>query len=293
MRKRDKIKDKIKKIISKPKNLLFGKITNDIVFKPKEVSALELQPWIDPQTLSQYQFDPNTLKSLDYTVCSALTDTCGDLGYLPGSRTFVMSDKAFCNLTSNIPQFVNSVADSLDLTHSEAVESVTNYFKDKTLLVQPQGFEGTLYKAGGILQTGGISLYTVHIAGSAKLVGVTGTQLIASQPLLLIGIPTLFGMAFTSAAALGDPNGLYSKTCMTLGKIFNFPMWGLEQGYNAYVAPLIYNIAGVKTTLNATQIAARGAGLNTTEALRVASMTKKKPFITAVKNGLVSFFNSF
>lgn len=205
MRKRDKIKNTIRKVISKPKNLLFGKMTSDIVFSPKKVSALELQPWIDPQALSQYRFDPNTFKSLDYSVCSALTDTCGDLGYLPGSRTFVMSDKAFCNLTSNIPQFVNSVADSLELTQDQAVETMKGFFKDKTLLVQPQGFEGALYTAGGVLQTGGISLYTEHIAGTAKLVGVTGTQLISSQPLLLIGIPTLFGMAFTSAAALGGP----------------------------------------------------------------------------------------
>lgn len=203
--------------------------------------------------MNQYHFHPNSFKSLDYTVCSALSDTCRDLGYLSGSRTFVMSDKAFCNLTFNIPEFVTSVADSLELIKSEAVDALKSYFSDKTLLIQPKGFEGGLYKAGGIIQSGGISAWTVHIVGSAKLVRVTATQLISAQPLLLIGIPTLFGMAFTSAASLWDSNSLYSKTCMSLGRFFNLPMRGLKQGYNVYIAPFIYRMIGVKTTLNANQ----------------------------------------
>lgn len=290
MGKREKLKRRIKNLVSKPKNLIFGKTATDVIFMPIEVSALELQPWVDPDSIGHYQFDPNSFKSLDYSVCSALSDTCGDLGYLPGSNTFVMSDEAFCNFTSNVPRFVTSVADSLELTEKEAIQAVKGFFNDKTLLVQPKGFEGALYSTGGILQTGGVSLWTVKVTTSAKLVGVTGTKLISSQPLLLIGIPTLFGMAFTSAASLGNPEGLYFKTCMTMGRVFNLPMRGIEQVYNMHIAPTIYTIFGVKTTLNATQAACRGAGLNATEALRLTQFAQKKNLMKMAKDAILSFF---
>lgn len=64
-------------------------------------------------------------------------------------------------------------------------------------------------------------------------------------------------------------------------------MRGLELGYNVYLASVLYRISGIKTTLNATQIATRGAGLNGTEAMKLASMAKKKNLMKAVKNAFM------
>jgi hypothetical protein len=110
----------------------------------------------DPIELQQFQFNPDSqFSSTGYTICNELTKRCHDIDYLPFSRTFVMTDNSFCHLVENTDQFISDVALSLDVSNNEAVSAVSNFFKDRSILVSQSGLPGYVSKIGTYAQTAG------------------------------------------------------------------------------------------------------------------------------------------
>ena len=111
---------------------------------------------LDPIELQQFQFNPDSqFSSTGYTICNELTKHCHDIGYLPFSKTFVMTDNSFCQLIEDTEEFISDVALSLDVSNNQAVSAVSNFFKDRSILVSQSGVPGYVYKIGTYAQTAG------------------------------------------------------------------------------------------------------------------------------------------
>jgi len=75
---------------------------------------------LDPSELQPFQFNPDShFSSTGYTICHQLSKRCHDLGYLPLSKTFVMTDNSFCQLVENTEGFISDVASSLDVSNNQ------------------------------------------------------------------------------------------------------------------------------------------------------------------------------
>ena len=120
------------------------------------LSGIVVNSQFDPIELQQFQFNPDSqFSSTGYTICNELTKRCHDIDYLPFSRTFVMTDNSFCHLVENTDQFISDVALSLDVSNNEAVSAVSNFFKDRSILVSQSGLPGYVSKIGTYAQTAG------------------------------------------------------------------------------------------------------------------------------------------
>lgn len=212
----------------------------------------------DPIELQQFQFNPESqFSSTGYTICSELTKRCHDVDYLPFSRTFVMTDNFFCHLIENTDQFISDVALSLDVSNNEAVSAVSNFFKNRSILVSQSSLPGYIYKIGTYAQTAGSATMVARTVSFAKMAGVSGLKLIQTQPLLLITLPTVGAMFFHGCGSLAG-NTTVGRTCNTIGNPLNLPMFYLKSIYNTYGSPVIDRIFGIPTLLNYTKQAQRG-----------------------------------
>lgn len=222
--------------------------------------------------LQKYSFaqpDPS-----GYTICTELLNTCNDVSYIPNSHTLVVTDESFCNLIQQTDKFIDNVAVALNVEPNQAVNEISNFFADKTLLVQQTGVQNYLYKAGTFTQTAGSATMVSRTITMAKAAGVTGLNIIKAQPLMVITLPTLGGMFFHGCGALAG-NNTVGRTCNTIGNILNIPMAFTESIYNTYGAPVINRVIGVPTVLNYTKQVLRGPGLDSQEALHLLTEGEK------------------
>ena len=80
---------------------------------------------LDPIELHRFQFHPDShFGSTGDIICHELTKRCHDVGYLPFSKTFVMTDNSFCQLLEDTEEFISDVALSLDVSNNQAVSAV-------------------------------------------------------------------------------------------------------------------------------------------------------------------------
>jgi hypothetical protein len=156
----------------------------------------------------------------------------------------------------------------LNLPKNEAADVVTEFFRDRNLLVQQTGIQGVIYKIGSYTQTGSISLLMYRTVSMAKLAGAQGYALITVQPALVVALPTIRAIFFHGCGALMG-NNTVGRTCTTIGNFLNLPMDLTENLFNAYVSPVILKVTGIPTILNYTNQMNQGFGLNPDEVMKL------------------------
>ena len=251
------------------------------------LSGIVVSSKLDPTELQQFQFNPDShFSSTGYTICHELSKRCHDIGYLPFSKTFVMTDNSFCQLVKETEEFISDVAVSLDVSNEQAVSAVSNFFKDRSILVSQSGVPGYVYKIGTYLQTAGSATMVARTVSFAKMAGVSGLKIIQTQPLLLITLPTVGAMFFHGCGSLTG-NTTIGRTFKTIGNILNLPMSYAELIYNTYASPAITRIFGIPTLLNYTKQANRGPGLDAQEARKLLADVKKDSIIKHMKSWVI------
>lgn len=209
------------------------------------------------------------------------------LSVIPETKTLLINTEDFAQLMSDGPQSViSNISANCNLNQTEAIKEISSFFEDKTLLVQPKGFQKFIYRAGTTLQTAGsASLATTTIA-NARAAGVTGYRIVRANPVILIAIPTLFGLGFHGCAALAG-NTTIGRICTKAGNVCNYPMLGVELVYNAYLAPRIQKYLGLPTVLNYTSQVQRGSGFSFEEAVDMLIASKNNSVLKTVKCFLI------
>jgi len=247
------------------------------------LSGIVVSSKLDPIELQQFQFNPDSdFSSTGYTICHQLSKRCHEIGYLPSSKTFVMTDNSFCQLVEETEELISDIALSLKVSDEQAISAVSNFFKDRSILVSQSGAPGYFYKIGTYLQTAGSATMVARTVSFAKMAGVSGLKILQTQPLLLITLPTVGAMFFHGCGSLAG-NTTVGRTFNTIGNTLNLPMSYAELIYNTYASPAIARIFGIPTLLNYTKQASRGPGLDAQEATKLLGGVKKDSVIKHIK----------
>lgn len=206
----------------------------------------------------------NVLPDSVFSVCNEIQKNCLDFSIVPNTQTITMSDKSFCYLVKNSQDVVEGVSNALQVPHEEAVRAIASFFEQRKILVQQKGAQGLVYKLGTWLQGGGSAIMVGRTVAAAKLAGVSGSQIITSQPLMLVTVPMVGAIFFHGCGVIAGPN-IIGKSCNSIAYVLSLPMRGVELTYNVYISPLINATTTIPTILNLTQQLMRGPGLNLTE----------------------------
>lgn len=113
------------------------------------------------------------------------------------------------------------------MTKILAIEQAQRFFQDKNIIVQADGIQGTMYKVGSYIQSGGSAGLVTQTLAIAKLAGVSGLQILRAQPALVIAIPTTGAMFFYGCGAVFG-NTTIGKVCVTTGDVLAAPMRSVE-----------------------------------------------------------------
>ena len=124
------------------------------------------------------------------------------------------------------------------------MEQAQNFFRDKNVIVQAAGAQGTLYKVGSYLQSAGSAGLVANTLALAKLAGVSGLQILKAQPYLAVAIPTTGAMFFYGCGAIAG-NTTIGKALITTGDALALPMKGVEIMWNSYGNPIIQKVFGI------------------------------------------------
>jgi len=233
--------------------------------------------------LQQFKFDTGSqFSSTGYIICNEISKRCNDIGYLPSSRTFVMTDNSFCRLVEGTEEFISDVAMTLNVDESQALTAISDFFSDRAILVQQSGIQGHLYKVGTFIQTAGSAAMVAKTMSIAKMAGVTGLQIIKAQPLVVVALPTVGAIFFHGCGSIIG-NNTVGRTFNTIGNVLNLPMAYCESVYSAYISPLILKTTGIPTLFNYTKQAMRGPGLDSQEATKLLGGIKKESIIKNIK----------
>eukprot|EP00957_Ditylum_brightwellii_P135082 10299202-Ditylum_brightwellii.AAC.1 len=116
------------------------------------------------------------------------------------------------------------------MTQESAMEQAQNFFRDKNVIVQAGGAQGTIYKVGSYLQSVG--------SAGLKLAGVSGLEILKAQPYLAVAIPTTGAMFFYGCGAIAG-NTKIAKALVTTGDALALPMKGVEIMWNSDGNPII------------------------------------------------------
>ena len=214
--------------------------------------------------------------------CDQISQHCGTFRIMPDTKTFVIDFDGFCKVVSENNVIINKVASNLVIPQESAIQQAQNFFRDKTVIVQAEGLQGSLYKVGLWFQSAGSAGLVTQTISLAKLAGVSGLQILKAQPYLAIALPTTGAMFFYGCGAIVG-NNTFGKALITTGDLLALPMKGFEIMWNSYGNPLIQNVLGIPVILNMTQTFKTGPGYTIDEVVKYISFNKPSIFKTLKK----------
>ena len=168
-----------------------------------------------------------------YQFCDQITQICGKFRDIPETGTLVLDYDGFCRLVSNSDVIIHTLASEFEITQQSAMIQVQEFFKEKNVIVQADGVQGTIYKVGSYLQSAGSAGLVANPLAAAKLAGVNGLQILQAQPFLAVAIPTTGAMFFYGCGAIVG-NNTVGKALITTGDVLALPMKGVEIIWNSY-----------------------------------------------------------
>jgi hypothetical protein len=155
--------------------------------------------------------------------------------------------------------------------------------------VQAGGVHGTVYKLGSYLQSAGSAGLVSNTLAMAKLAGVIGLQILKSQPMLAVAIPTTGAIFFYGCAAIIG-NNTVGKVLVTTGDVLSVPMKSFEIMWNSYGNPVIQKVFGVPVVLNMTQSFKTGPGYTVREVFKYIPFNNKS-IVKAIKEKIIGWLS--
>lgn len=224
-----------------------------------------------------------------YQLCDQIAQICGTVRSIPETQTLVLDYDGFCRLVSNSDVLFDTLSTELDITRQSALQQAQEFFKNKNVVVQAGGVQGTLYKVGSYLQSAGSAGLVAHTLAIAKLAGVTGLQILRAEPLLVVAIPTTGAMFFYGCGAIAG-NTTVGKVLITTGDMLALPMKGVEIIWNSYGNSVTQKLFGIPTILNLTQTFKTGPGYTVQEVAKYIDFNKKS-LLRIFKNKIIEWLS--
>jgi len=224
-----------------------------------------------------------------YEFCDQISQVCGKFRYEPKADTYIIDYNGFCKVVSQSENILENISSELSIPNEVAKQYAIDFFNDNTIIVQAGGIQGTVYKVGSYLQSAGSAGLVTHTLGLARLAGVSGLQILKSQPALAIAIPTTGAMFFYGCGAIAG-NTTLGKVFTTTGDVLALPMKGVEIMWNSYANPVVKRVFGIPVILNLTQTYKIGPGFTPAELQDYAKITKPS-FIQYIKNKVIDWLS--
>ena len=202
-----------------------------------------------------------------YEFCDQISQICEVFRVIPETQTVVLDYDGFCRFASESDLVLNNISLDLMITKESAVNQAQKFFKNKNVLVQATGVQGTIYKVGSYVQSAGSAALLANTLGLAKLAGVSGLEVLQAQPMLAVAIPTSGALFFYGCGTIVG-NNTVGKSLITAGNVLAFPMRGVEMMWNSYGNPVIQKVFGIPVILNMTQSLKIGPGYTFEEVSR-------------------------
>lgn len=210
--------------------------------------------------------------------CDIIKQECVGSVYIDKSNTLVMTNKSFEGVLDTINENLSNL-DLVDpVAHSKLVQDTLSFFEQKKVIVTQQGFQGAIYKAGHFAQSYGSTALTVKSVMMSRALGVTGSDVLVGQPLLIVTVPTIGGIFFHAVSMFVGQNAV-GKSFQTVGNILLMPMKATELILNNIIFLPVGKFTGVPMLLNMTQTINMGPGLSIEDA---------KKLVNIVRNGKLS-----
>ena len=225
----------------------------------------------------------------NFQFCDQISQLCGSFRVMPDTRTLVLDYDGFCKLVSQSDRIISSLSSDLEITKESAMQQAQNFFRDKNVIVQAEGVQGTLYKVGSYFQSAGSAGFVANTLALAKVAGVSGFQILKAQPYLAVAIPTTGAMLFYGCGAIIG-NNTFGKALINTGDAPALPMKGVEIMWNSYGNPIIQKVFGIPVILNMTQTFKTGPGYTVEEVARYISLNKKSLF-KAMKDKIINWLS--
>ena len=131
-----------------------------------------------------------------YKFTDEISNVSGTFSLSPDAKTLVFDFDGFCQVASQTDPILTKVAADLAISKESAIRKAQDFFSDKTVIVQPGGVQGTVYKVGSYLQSVGSAGLVTQTVTLEKLAGAIGLQILNAQPALAIAIPTTGAIFF-------------------------------------------------------------------------------------------------
>ena len=88
------------------------------------------------------------------------------------------------------------VSDNIDLSREQTVTHISNFFDDRTLLVQSIGIGDITYQVGMFMETSLPGTFVGRTLVMARAADITEFQIIQAQFILIIALPIVGGLFF-------------------------------------------------------------------------------------------------
>jgi hypothetical protein len=221
----------------------------------------------------------------NYEFCEQISQICGKIQTIPGTQTIVLDYNGFCKFANESDIIIDIVSSNLVITKELARQQALDFFSDKNVIVQASGVQGSLYKVGSYLQSAGSAGLVAHTLALAKLAGVSGLQILKSQPILAVAIPTTGAIfLYGCGAIIGD--NMVGKALVTGADVLVVPMKGVEIMWNSYGNPIIQKVFGIPLILNMTQAFKTGPGYTIKEIVKYIPFNNKS-ILKTVKEKII------
>lgn len=221
-------------------------------------------------TIDQFKtFDPN-----GYTILCRLGESCDAINYFPGSAKIVINVGEQSHITSILEDFGPGLSKDLLISENAAIQKATDFFSDKSIIVQPVGVQGKVYNA--MRKTQDIS--SIHqlsrALNSINLHGMRGVAIVQKAPMTFIGVTYVTAMAFAYFSAVAGDNAV-GLTFYYTSYVLSRPMWGVELVANSLVLKPVSNLIGLPMVVNGTQTMLNGEGLPVREYAKIGAAYKR------------------
>ena len=212
-----------------------------------------------------------------YRFCDEVSKVCGTFYSIPEAQTLVIDYNGFCRLVYHSDVIMNTISSELGITKESAMQQAQQFFTNKSVIIQPGGVQGTIYKVGSYIQSAGSAGLVAKTIAMSKLAGVNGFQILQAQPFLAVAIPTTGAMFFYGCGAIIGTNPV-GKTLITTGDVLALPMKGVEILWNSYGNSVTQKLFGLPTILNMTQTFKTGPGYTIQEVAKYMSFNQTSLF---------------
>ena len=196
-----------------------------------------------------------------------------------------MNSTEIVDFLNNFNEHVCQISKDLCVEPPEAVHILSRELEAKKLLVEPDGVAGLVHRVQLIGVAAGSSIYSAYSVSLSSMTGTTGLMVLKATPLVVLTVPTLFGVGFGACERVfyGSYAGNVSSVLKTVCLV---PLWCSEYLYNGCVAPVISMVTGIDAPLNFTSYLKYGSGITPAASKKVMSAVKNPNFW----NSLTAFF---